>query len=901
MADRDKLVGLAALGGLAALSLGGSGGGDGGGDPTDTESPTASINRSVDGAIVTATASGSTDNDQIETYRWWWGDGTTETTSDPTQQHQYFSPGEYTITLQVEDRAGNTDETQTTVTIVNEDPEAALTRTVDGMQVTATASGSTDDTEIVAYSFSWGDGTTDMQESATAQHTYESGGTYTIAVTVEDEFGVVDTAQTTVSIVEPNEPPTARISRSVDGMEVTATGSASTDPDNNITEYRWQWGDSGATTTTDPTAQHTYSSGGTFTITLTVVDEQGASDTAQTTVSITAPNTAPTARLTRSLDGATVTATASASSDPDDNIARYEWNWGDGSTETTQDPTRQHTYPANGNTYVIQVTVVDADGLQDMAETTVTVPNNSDPSGSVSISQGGDVNDDAIHVDASASDPEGDAVEVQFEAKKNGAVVATTDWDSVSFRSSWDWGYNSFGGVQDNDTIRVTATFRDSFGNTDVAVDSISIDFSDGGDGDTAEWDHTLSVSYNDRFVSGPCRVQVETTDTMFVDGFEEGTDYSNTSDGGRFDADISDSGAAIIEYDGEIQSLDWNAPIITFKDGTRVDPYEQTAGGPRYRYMDGTGSEVLEIVLRTSEERYTNSGFTAARNAAEWMSGAFRNADVNHDILYVVDPIGLPTENTQCDNPWDRDTGQWDTDSDIFQQIGTAPALYWYTDHVYDIGLQQSYNDTFGENVETTGDMFVQRKDSNMLLTYTGGGGCAYVGGDVGVSGGSSLFNFRTYDASPSGSGFVWDIQTILHETGHNLGYHHPDDTCNRSGGRGENGSNSNLLPDGVWYETPCMPQRRLYPCTNKCGTLIPDKIDEQVKIRPRFTDCTIDIFRANSGSEQGNSETAGLSTMETCGHCEEAQTTIGRQEQTVTSGTTSTGCDCSHACSCD
>jgi len=51
-------------------------------------------------------------------------------------------------------------------------------------------------------------------------------------------------------------------------------------PGGYVTQYVWNWGDGSApTTTTTPSAPHTYSAAGTFTIKLTVTDRYGVTGT----------------------------------------------------------------------------------------------------------------------------------------------------------------------------------------------------------------------------------------------------------------------------------------------------------------------------------------------------------------------------------------------------------------------------------------------------------------------------------------------------------------------------------------------------------------------------------------------------------------------------------------------
>ena len=160
----------------------------------------------------------------------------------------------------------------------------------------------------------------------------------------------------------PNQPPIARgtISKSQATVNETISfdASQSSDPDGQITQYRWEFGDGSSSNQSVTT--HAYSQPGTYTVRITVTDNQGATGQAQGQVTVTGqPNQSPIARATLSKTQARVNESisfdASTSSDPDGQITQYLWNFGDGTTSNQR--TAAHAYAQAGNfTYTLTVT-----------------------------------------------------------------------------------------------------------------------------------------------------------------------------------------------------------------------------------------------------------------------------------------------------------------------------------------------------------------------------------------------------------------------------------------------------------------------------------------------------------------------------------------------------------------
>lgn len=86
-----------------------------------------------------------------------------------------------------------------------------------------------------------------------------------------------------------NEPPVAAFTYRTSGLQVSFDGQDSHDPDGSIVAYTWDFGD--GATGSGQAPEHTYSEGGTYPVTLTVTDDDGA--TSSLTRSVTVAATPP--------------------------------------------------------------------------------------------------------------------------------------------------------------------------------------------------------------------------------------------------------------------------------------------------------------------------------------------------------------------------------------------------------------------------------------------------------------------------------------------------------------------------------------------------------------------------------------------------------------------------------
>ncbi|MFC9689013.1 S8 family serine peptidase [Kribbella sp. NPDC056951] len=127
-----------------------------------------------------------------------------------------------------------------------------------------------------------------------------------------------------------------------------------------IASYAWDFGDSQTGTGAKPS--HTYSTAGTYTVKLTVTDDAGKMGSTTKQVQAGAPPAGqpPKASFTVQCQWAVCSFNGSGSTDPDNDIASYAWNFGDG--KTGSGATTSNTYGNAQKTYTAELKVTDRSG-----------------------------------------------------------------------------------------------------------------------------------------------------------------------------------------------------------------------------------------------------------------------------------------------------------------------------------------------------------------------------------------------------------------------------------------------------------------------------------------------------------------------------------------------------------
>jgi PKD repeat protein len=258
-----------------------------------------------------------------------------------------LAPGSHVLRVTTSDKFGNVSNFDRTF-IFDTPPVAGLTSSCTGLSCTF-SDASTDDDGIVSWIWSFGDGSTGSGQ--VVGHSYSTGGTYTVQLTVTDTTGQTQSISRTVTA---DRPPTASFTVSCAGRSCSFNGNGSSD-DHGISAYAWNFGD--GTTGSGATASHTYGSSGSFTVTLTVTDTAGQTASTSRTAN---PNLPPTACFTFTCSQLSCAFSASCSTD-DVSITSYFWSFGDSSFGSGVSPS--YGYAETGS-YTVALTVTDNAGNQ---------------------------------------------------------------------------------------------------------------------------------------------------------------------------------------------------------------------------------------------------------------------------------------------------------------------------------------------------------------------------------------------------------------------------------------------------------------------------------------------------------------------------------------------------------
>lgn len=283
-------------------------------------------------------------NGTIVSYEWDFDDGFQSTIKNPS--HTYTSTGTYDVLLVVTSDIGCVDSIVKTV-VINPPPVANFTVLDEcpgtSINITNLSISSASNVEYI-WDFGDGTGSSDFEPVKS----YDTSGTFTINLTVINDFGCVHDTSIDVNIYP--EPvtdfdfgPVSCLDSVIDFTNNSSITSGS------IVQYVWTFGDGGSSVLTNPS--HTYTDAGTYNVSLIAISNNGCSDTNIQIINI---NPEPVARLAFDDACSGVDILFSNLSISTISSPTYLWEFGDGTSSTNFEPVKSY---ATEGTYTVTLTI----------------------------------------------------------------------------------------------------------------------------------------------------------------------------------------------------------------------------------------------------------------------------------------------------------------------------------------------------------------------------------------------------------------------------------------------------------------------------------------------------------------------------------------------------------------
>lgn len=303
----------------------------------------------------------STDNISVDTWAWDFGDGNTSTQQNPT--HTYAAPGDYTVSLEVENPNGCTDIVSYQVTVFPI-PVASFDFTeVCEDQLTTLNSTSTVGAPSNIQGYEWDineNGVVDYTSQNTT-HNFNGYGNYSVSLTVTSDAGCTNSASESIDVF-----PLPNVDFLVNplcfGGPTNFTDQTTIPLGGNAVAWQWEFGDGNGDNIQNPT--HTYANPDTYTIELTVETNNGCTDNAIQTVDIF-----PLPVADFNVDNECFYDQLNFQNNSSANATLFNWNFGDGNTSNLENPNHQFN---NAGIYVVTLIVNTDDACADTVVQNVT-------------------------------------------------------------------------------------------------------------------------------------------------------------------------------------------------------------------------------------------------------------------------------------------------------------------------------------------------------------------------------------------------------------------------------------------------------------------------------------------------------------------------------------------------
>lgn len=204
-----------------------------------------------------------------------------------------------------------------------------------------------------SWAWDFGDGGNSTQQNPS--HIYQNAGSYTVQLIATNSHGSdTETKNNYIQVSQAGDAPVAAFTANPTSGTAPLNVNFTDQSTNNPTSWQWNFGDGGNSTQQNPS--HTYQNAGSYTVQLIATNSLGSdTETKNNYITVTSGggSDAPVAAFTGNPTSGTAPLTVSFTDQSTNNPTIWQWDFGDGTTSTQQNPSK--TFSAPGN-YTVKLT-----------------------------------------------------------------------------------------------------------------------------------------------------------------------------------------------------------------------------------------------------------------------------------------------------------------------------------------------------------------------------------------------------------------------------------------------------------------------------------------------------------------------------------------------------------------
>jgi len=292
-------------------------------------------------------------------WNWNFGDETNSTEQNP--EHTFSKVGVYNVTLVATNGDGSSDKSMNiTVDSVPTTPVASFTANLT-VKFTDTSTNNPN-----KWNWDFGDGTNSTEQNPV--HVYDKEGTYHVTLAATNDGGSSDVRSMVITVKRVLNSPVADFTANKTEGYAPLTVKFTDASTNYPTGWNWTFGDE--TNSTEQNPEHIFSKVGVYNVTLVATNGDGSSDVKSMNITVKSVPTTPVANFTANTTEGSAPLTVKFTDISNNIPTGWNWNFGDGTNSTEQNPV--HIYSVAGN-YTVNLIATNSAGSSDVKSMNIAV------------------------------------------------------------------------------------------------------------------------------------------------------------------------------------------------------------------------------------------------------------------------------------------------------------------------------------------------------------------------------------------------------------------------------------------------------------------------------------------------------------------------------------------------